>query len=156
MANLGYEFDATQVEPSQPLEALPPGEYVAQVKNSEMKPTKAQTGQYLQLDFEVTEGEHRGRLFFARLNLDNPNQTAVEIAHRELSAICHAVGLMKVRDSSQLHYKKMLVRLDVEKRDGYSAQNVVKGYKPLDGGQGQAAASSGDAAPAVKKPAWAK
>ena len=77
----------------------------------------------------------------------------VEIANRELSAICHAVGVLKVRDSNQLHYKRMLVSVVVEKRDGYQPQNVVKGYKPLEGAG--AAATTVETAPAVKKPSWA-
>ncbi|CAN5149240.1 hypothetical protein BH10PLA2_BH10PLA2_19890 [soil metagenome] len=155
MANLNGEFDATQVEPAAPMEAVPPGEYVMQVKNSEMKSTKSGNGQYLQLDMEITEGDFKGRMIFERLNLDNPNETAVEIANRTLSAICHAVGVLKVRDSSQLHYKRMLVRVDVEKRDGYSAQNVVKAYKALDGTVAQAAESS-SAGATTKKPNWSK
>jgi hypothetical protein len=154
MANLGNEFDATQVEPSAPLEPVPPGEYVMQITDSEMKPTKKEDGQYLQLALEITEGDYKGRKVFERLNLDNPNQTAVEIAHKTLSAICHAVGVMKVRDSSQLHYKKMLVRVDVEKQEGYGAKNIVKAYKPLDGAAQQPAAES--SAPVTKKPSWAK
>jgi hypothetical protein len=157
MANLGTEFDASQVEPSAPLEPVPPGEYVAQIKNSEMKPTKKGDGQYLQLDIEITEGDFKCRKFFDRLNLDNPNETAAEIAHRTLSAICHAVGVLKVKDSSQLHYKRMLVRVDVEKRDGYAAQNVVKSYKPLEGASGETTtAASSSEAPAVKKPSWSR
>ncbi len=159
MASLNGEFDASQVEPSAPLEAVPPGEYVAQIKNSEMKPTKKKdqhgnpVGNYLQLDFEITEGDYKGRMFFARLNLDNPNQTAVEIANRELSSICHAVGVLKVRDSSQLHYKRMIVRLDVEKSEGYEASNVVKAYKPIDG---QAPVATASASAGGGKPAWAR
>lgn len=158
MANLGQDFDATQVEPAAPLEPVPPGDYVVHIKNSEMKPTKKEDGQYLNLEMEVTEGEYKGRYIFDRLNLQNPNQTAVEIAHKTLSAICHAVGVMKVKDSSQLHYKRMLVRVDVEKREGYSAQNVVKSYKPLAGGDvvGNGSESAAPAASAVSKPSWAR
>lgn len=148
MANLGYDFDATQVEPSAPMDPIPPGEYVMQITDSEMKDTKNRDGQYLQLALEVTEGEYRGRKVFDRLNLSNPNQTAVEIAHKTLSSICHALGIMKVRDSNQLHYKRMLVRVDVERRDGYAASNVVKAYKASDG-HAQAAGSTGSGQPAT-------
>ena len=157
MAYLHQEFDASQVEPSRPLEALPPGEYIAQIKNSEMKPTKKEDGKYLNLELEVMDGEFKGRMFFERLNLDNPNQMAVDIAYKTLSAICHAAGVMKIKDSNQLHYKPMLVRLDVEKREGYDPQNVVKAYKPLNGtGEGANPVSVASAAGAsASRPSWA-
>ena len=37
-----------------------------------MKATKAGTGQYLQLGFQILDGPHKGRKLWARLNLDNP------------------------------------------------------------------------------------
>ncbi len=49
-------FDATGIEPNKPLEALPPGRYVVQIVNSEMRPTKDGTGQYLWLELDVLEG----------------------------------------------------------------------------------------------------
>jgi hypothetical protein len=153
MAYLGGEFDANNVEPSAPRENLPPDDYVMHIKASEMKPTKKGNGQYLLLDLEVLEGPFKGRHVFDRLNLDNPNETAVEIANKTLSAICHAVGVLRVKDSNQLHNRKMIVTVDVEKQEGYSPSNAVKGYKPLDGAQ---AADSGveEAKPVVKRPAW--
>ena len=158
MAYIGYEFNANEVEPAAPMEVVPPGEYVVHIKNSEMKDNKAGTGQYLQLDVEIAEGEWKNRRIFARLNLDNPNPTAVEIANRELSSICHAIGVMKVRDSSQLHHKKLIAKVDVEKREKYDPQNVIKNWKPLEGGDVPAPAETDDGseAPAVKKPSWAK
>ena len=83
MANL-QGFDANEVEPANDLEPIPVGKYVAVITDSEMKPTKSGAGSYLQLTFQIIEGEHSGRLLWVRLNLDNPNATAVEIARREL------------------------------------------------------------------------
>jgi hypothetical protein len=44
---------------------------------------------------------HRNGVIWSRLNLDNPK--AVEIARRDLSAICRAVGVLTPGDSSELH-----------------------------------------------------
>ena len=85
-------FDASSVEPAAPLEPLPPGKYVAQIVQSEMRATRAGNGQYLWLEMDVIEGPHQGRKIWDQLNLVNPNQQTVEIAQRALSAICHAVG----------------------------------------------------------------
>jgi hypothetical protein len=96
MAKLGGTFDAASVEPNAPLEALPPGDYRVQILQSEMRVTKAGTGQILWLDMEVLEGPLKGRHLYDQLNLINPNPTAEEIAQRTLSAICHAVGKLQV------------------------------------------------------------
>jgi hypothetical protein len=127
MAKLGGTFDAASVEPNAPLEALPPGEYKVQILQSEIRPTKAGTGQMLWLDMEVLEGPLKGRHVYDQLNLINPNPTAEEIAQRTLSAICHAVGKLQVADSEELHFQPMLVRVAVQP-NGY---NAVKGYKPV-------------------------
>jgi hypothetical protein len=127
MAKLGGTFDASGVEPNAPLEALPPGDYKVQILQSEMRVTKAGTGQLLWLDMEVLEGPLKGRHVYDQLNLINPNPTAEEIAQRTLSAICHAVGKLQVADSEDLHFVPMMVRLAV-KPNGY---NEVKGYKPV-------------------------
>ena len=88
MADL-HGFDANQVKPTTDFVPLPAGKYLAVIVESEFKPTKSGNGSYLELTFEVIDGEHKGRKLWARLNLDNPNPTAVEIARAELSAICH-------------------------------------------------------------------
>ena len=106
MAKLGGTFDAASVEPNAPLEALPPGDYRVQILQSEMRVTKAGTGQILWLDMEVLEGPLKGRHLYDQLNLINPNPTAEEIAQRTLSAICHAVGKLQVADSEELHFSR--------------------------------------------------
>lgn len=163
MALIGH-FDATNVAPREDIEPIPVGEYSAHIVDSDVKPTKNNTGHYAELEFEVTAGEFKGRKVWARLNLDNPNPKAVEIAQRELSAICHAVGVLQVTDTQQLHYKPLVIRVDVEQRDGYSPQNVIKAYKAAPGGQGNAPATGAataapaatSASPSSAAPPWAQ
>ena len=122
-------FDANTVEPNQPMEPLPAAWYKAVITDSEEKPTKAQTGSYLQLTLEVIEGDYQGRKVFERLNLNNPNQTAVDIAQRTLSGICRAVGVMTPRNSSDLHDKAFMVKLAVKPGDAtYGPSNEIKEY----------------------------
>jgi Protein of unknown function (DUF669) len=156
MAKLGGTFDATGVEPNAPLEPLPPGDYEVQILQSEMRVTKAGTGQMLWLDMEVLQGPLKGRHVYDQLNLINPNPTAEEIAQRTLSAICHAVGKLQVADSEELHFQPLLVRVAV-KPNGY---NEVKGYKPvvkatqqIAPAQVQASAATGQRAAPAPRPA---
>jgi hypothetical protein len=124
-------FDANQVEPSSDFEPVPAGKYLAVITESEMKPNKAGTGSYLQLTFAIVEGEHKGRFLWARLNLDNPNPTAVAIAKAELSAICRAVGVLAPTDSTDLHDLPLVIHVKCKKRpDTGEIGNEVKGYSP--------------------------
>jgi hypothetical protein len=130
MANLNG-FDANQVEPTGDFDPVPAGKYLAVVTDSEMKPTKSGTGSYLQLTFEIIDGPHKGRLLWARLNLDNPNATAVAIARAELSAICRAVGVLAPKDSVELHNLPLVIHVKCKKRDDTGEiANEVKGYSP--------------------------
>lgn len=140
MAFLGGTFDASTVEPSAPIENLPPGKYVAQIIESEMKETKA-GGEMLTIIMEIMEGHARGRKLRDNLNLVNASEKAQSIAKQTLSAICHAVGKLQVSDSEALHFLPMSVTLAVEpdNRDAAKLRNVVKGY---------AATSEAGAAPA--------
>ena len=94
MAKLNDTFDASQVDPAKPNEPLPPGDYPVQIIQSEMRVTKAGTGQYLWLEMEILDGEAKGRKLWDRLNLVNASDQARQIAERTLSAICHATGVM--------------------------------------------------------------
>ena len=44
------------------------GQVLAVVSESELKPTKTGGGKYLQLTFQIIDGEFKGRLVWARLN----------------------------------------------------------------------------------------
>ncbi len=112
-------------------EPMPAGNYQAMVVSSEMKPTKAATGQYLELQFEITDGVHQGRKFWDRLNLVNPNPTAVDIAERELASLGRACGLQTVTDSQQIHDKPITVKLKVKAgNEQYASTNQPAGYLP--------------------------
>jgi hypothetical protein len=159
MAQMGETFDATAVAPAGSFDALPNGKYIAAIIDSEWKATKAGTGHMLRLTLEVLDGEYKGRKFWDQLNLQNPNQTAVEIAQRTLSAICHATGVLQLKDSSQLHNIPMLVKVTVSQQDGYEPRNEVKGYAAVAGASLTAPAATSVAKAAAGRPAaapWAK
>lgn len=145
-------FDANAVDPAESREPIPAGWYKCVITQSEEKPTKAQTGSYLQLTLEVIEGDHAGRKTFDRLNLNNPNATAVEIAQRTLSSICRSVGVMTPRNSSDLHDKPLMVKVSVKPSDGtYSASNEVKEYAAPDKTAPAATATASASVPPWKR-----
>ena len=128
MATLN-NFDASQVDPSVALDPLPAGKYTAVISDSEYKPTKTGGGKYLQLTFQVIDGEFKGRLVWARLNLENKSEMTVKIARGELSAICRAIGVMQPKDSVELHNIPLEISVGLKKRDDNGEfTNVIKGY----------------------------
>lgn len=140
MAQLGTTFDATTVDPNTAYEALPPGDYVVQIVESSMEPTRNGNGRYLKIKLEVTDGDQKGKVVFDRLNLENPNAQATEIARRTFSAICHACGVLSVQDSEQLHLIRMtakVAKVPRTDRDGNKVEgefsNEIKGYKKFEG-----------------------
>ena len=149
MANLSG-FDASQVPEQQDFSPLPEGKYVVIAIASEEKPNAKGTGTYLQFTFEVLEGSHKSRRLWARLNLKNPSAGAVEIARRELAAICRAVGVIHPADSSELHNKPLLVTVAVEIDETKKRENnTIKRYDAVTGHVAQMPV----AAPAFTAPA---
>ncbi|MCK4982574.1 MAG: DUF669 domain-containing protein [Victivallaceae bacterium] len=135
-------FNANDVEPSVAFEAVPAGKYIAVIIDSEIKQTKSGNGNYLEMTFEITEGEYKGRKVWARLNIDNPSAEAVKIARGELSAICRAVNVMTPQDSVDLHNLPLEITVKCKKRDDSDEiTNEIKGY----------AAKANSAAPAQKQ-----
>lgn len=145
-------FNANDVDPSLEYEPIPAGKYLAMIIESETKPTKSGKGSYLQLTFQVLEGEYKGRIVWARLNMDNPNATAVQIAKAELSAVCRAVGVMEPQDSADLHNLPLIISVRCKKRpDSDEYNNEIRGYaKRETASQPQQAATS---TPPWKRPA---
>jgi hypothetical protein len=122
-------FNANDVDPAVGFDPIPAGKYLAIITESEMKDTKSGDGKYLQFTFQVLEGEFKGRMLWARLNLDNPKATTVKIARAELSAICRAVGVMAPKDSVELHNLPLIITVGHKKRkDTGEITNVIKGY----------------------------
>lgn len=149
------QFNAANIAPSQVFAPLPAGDYNAIITESEVKPTKDGQGQYLQIKLQVQGGEFSGRTLFDRLNLWNNNQQAQEIAQRALSAICHAVGVLQVGDSQELHNRPLIATVKVKPASGnYEANNEIKGYKAAQIGSSMPAFAPPQAAsPATTPPA---
>lgn len=130
MASLG--FDATQVKPDEgQMGPIPKGWYNAMIEKSEVAPTKDGSGTILKLTFKVLDGQYRDRKVFVNLNIRNANATAQNIALGQLSAICHAVGVLRADQSEQLHNLPMKIRVKVRVQEGYEDSNDITAYKNI-------------------------
>ena len=130
MAQLPSVFNAKDNEKMGSFDPIPAAWYLAEIKKTEMKATKAKTGHYLSGQLVILEGEEKGRYLFFLLNLDNPNPVAVDIAQKELASICEACGLDEIEDSTELHGIPMAVRVVIKPGSGgYPPKNEIKAYK---------------------------
>ncbi len=132
MALLPKSFNAAEIEPGSSFQPIPPGKYAVVITDSEMLPTKDKKGEYLKLTFKVVQGEYTGRYIWLNLNLINQSAQTVEIAERELSAICHAVDVLAPEDTVELHGIPMGAKVKVTPAKGqYEASNSIGGFFPI-------------------------
>ena len=153
-------FNANEVEPSTGFDAIPAGKYQAVITDSEFRPNRAGTGEYLQLEFEIIEGDYKNRKLWARLNMNNPNSEAVRIARADLAAICHAVNVMQPRDTIELHNLPMTIVVKCRKNQDDEIVNEIKGYAPKASLSGAVSATPATTAPSAasgnSQPPWAR
>lgn len=156
MLNADLQLDLSQVKPLEDNEVpvLPAGKYTVRIAHAETRTSKATGNPYINLRYDVVEGEYagRGRLFdmFAVWS-DNP-----EFALRRFRALREAVGLNPSTGGclAELLEREMVVRVATrESRRSNAAsgelENVVKQYLP-------AARKPAPAAPAPKPSAAPK
>jgi hypothetical protein len=126
-----FKPDEADDDPFAPIDA---GWYEAEIIKSEMKVTNDKKGKYLSLCFKVTEGEHKGRMFFTNLNIVNNSETAVKIARSDLKKICTACGIDdELADSKDIHNIPMGIKLSVkEETSHWPAKNEIKNYCHVD------------------------
>lgn len=151
MAQLIQAFNAQQYDPTQGVGGLPIGKHPVVVDSSEVKPNKENNGGYLQLNLKIIDGPQTGTVGAYRLNLYHSNQQTVEIAHKQLSAVCHVTGVFMLQDSAQLHNIPFIVEVGPQKNDPQYTEVKkvfdINGNEPGKAGQGQAPAQPAAAAP---------
>jgi hypothetical protein len=131
-------FDAETVPPvERNYDPIPAGKYLAIIRDSAEKTSK-QGHTYLNLEFEVLDGQYRGRKVWVNLNLNHPDPEVVKYARAELADICKAVGVLKPADSVQLHNLPLVITVKVQARkDTGELQNRVRGYARKEAAAGQ-------------------
>lgn len=139
-------FDATTVDPATGGGNLPLGVHPAIIKSSAVKPTKDNTGGLLELTVEIIDGAHKGMQGVYRLNLWNANPQSVEIAGKQLSALCHVTNTWHLNaepKGSELYNKPFKIVVEQQKapNDQYtqiSAVLDIAGNAPVKGQAGAA------------------
>jgi len=152
-----FSFDARTVAPQTAMEPVPLGWYKCIIVKSNIKPTKNDTSQaFLELVLKIIEGQFADRQVYINLNIFNQSQQAVEIAYKQLSAICHVIGQYNVQaqqnapdmTTPMLHNIPFMAYIVVGTGTN-GPNNNVKGFKDIAGNdpgkQGQAQTIPGGA-----------
>lgn len=166
MGNL--DFNADEHDDPISFDVMPDGTILdVEIESTEQKPNKKGDGAYLEIVFLATDGEHKGRKLWERLNLWTERDTTSDtkeakaarnmlaMAHRSLAAICRGIGKLQVDNHEELVGGCCRLTLGVEPAKGdFPARNKIKKVERI----GAAKASTPDK-PAAKnggKPAWSR
>lgn len=157
-----FTFDASTVAPQESFSPIPAGTYNARATKAEMKPLKSGNGLALSLAFQVMDGPHANRQVFANLNVQHTNPDAQRIAQQQLSTLCHAVGVLRLSETTlhQLCNKPVRIRVKIRQDAQYGDRNEISGFEAVPGGAAArlpagAPAAAAPAAPAAAVPPWA-
>tara|TARA_R110002020_G_scaffold438254_1_gene648693 strand:- start:1451 stop:1942 length:492 start_codon:yes stop_codon:yes gene_type:complete len=163
MGFLGETFDINDIPEAEKreFEPVPAGWYTATIANAELRDTKAGTGKYISVRFDITGPEHQGRVVFTNLNTSNPNPKAEEIGRQQLGEVMRSVGLQKLEDTDQLLGGNLSIKVTVRNDPNYGPGNEVRGFKAIEGSLPPVSApaappaKAAETATAAKAP-WAK
>lgn len=170
----GLMFDATQIEPNQGGEAHPVGKFAAQITNTATLPTKNDAEQgMLRIQYTTQMGT-----IDDNFQLWNKNPQAVDIAQKQLSAVCHATGIFQLKEGNhgaELRGARLMIEVGpqidkqtkqpngyVEVKKVYDANGNLPGKAPAQTAQPQPGPAAWNAAPATTtaptapnpNPAW--
>ena len=162
MANLGTTFSTDTLPQGDggDYKARPAGWYTATITEADLKDTKAGTGSYIKLRYDITGPTHEGRVVFGNLNIRNANPKAESIGQQQLGDVMRAVGVPSLSDTDQLVGHSLKIKLsmfrDEEYGDDDGNKNEVKGWKAVEGGAAPAPMPKPAAAAGDNTPPWLK
>jgi hypothetical protein len=108
---------------------VPAGWYLSTIHSAEVKQTKAGTGEYVKVRYNLVGGEHANRVVFGNLNLKNQNEAAQNIGRQQLGEIMRAIGLPTIQDTDQLVGGVLEIKLSVRDDPQWGVSNEVKGFR---------------------------
>lgn len=106
--------------------AMPAGVYNATVADVELKDTKAGTGQYLSVKFDILDEPYDRRKVWSNLNINNPSEKAQAIGRAQLKGLAISAGIENLEDTDELIGAMVRLVLAIDKED--ETRNVVKGF----------------------------
>ncbi len=132
------DFDASKVAPQQPggMGSHPCGMFDFQITNTFLKPSRENTSLLLWLEFSSPAGRHMENFV-----VDGNSPQAIEIANKQISAICHVTGIFRITypkhpdgspifDQAARELRGARGRMEISYQKGHepSAENPAGGY----------------------------
>ena len=137
-------------QPERNYEPVPPGWYDVTINSVDVANTKAGTGQYLKIRYDIVGPSHQGRVVFGNLNIRNPSAKAESIGRAQLNELMQAVNMTRLANTDQLVGMPVSIKLSVKDDPNYGASNEVKGFKGRVGSVAAAPQQMPFAAPSAK------
>ena len=117
-------------------EPIPDGWYEVLISSTQLKQTKAGTGEYIALRYNVLGPTHEGRVIVGKLNIRNPNPKTQDIGIRQLGELMRAIGLASVEDTDQLIGGHLEVKVKIsESSGGCKISNYVSNFRAIEVGR---------------------
>lgn len=136
MTQLMNPFNPMDFDPSQGGGQWPLGKHPVIIESAEVKATNDNNSGMLIFSLKIIDGPNAGHTGPYRLNLYNQSAKAAEIAHRQLSAVCHVTQTYQLGpDGTQLQYlfnKPFVIEVGYQKGEEPGPQNPdAKGYTEI-------------------------
>ncbi len=164
MAFLGETFtvgDLPQSDHSYDL--IPDGWYAAKITEAKLGPTKNNTGEKIDVRFNILGPTHQGRVMFTAINIRNQSAQAEQIGRQQLGEVMRAIGLDRIENTDQLIGGELQIKVKIkqpnerDKAAGYTeAKNEVGGFKAASGRSAPLPTAAPSAPAASATPPWAK
>lgn len=129
MADLGM-FDASaepELAPRGDFSALPPGVYTVMVVSTERKKSSSSNNSYLNVRFDVVDGQFKKRVLWHMFFLWYDKPGVVAQARSELGFLGRACGKSVIAQSEELHNKICKVLVKVKMKDG-KEENAIENF----------------------------
>jgi hypothetical protein len=134
MVRLSQPLYTTQLPQENSYEALPEGQYLCVIKKAELKDNKAKNGQGIQCQYQIIDGQYKGKTFKDWVNISNPDQQTVEIGLKRINTLLTIACVQVFEDTDQLCNPNVayLVTLGFKKElyQGYKQNAVVRIENP--------------------------
>lgn len=164
MAFLGETFTVSDLPQSdRSYDLIPDGWYFVKISETKLGPTKNNTGEKIDIRFDIVGPTHQGRVMFTAINIRNQSAQAEQIGRQQLGEIMRAIGLDRIENTDQLIGGSLQIKVKIKQpteRDraaGYTeAKNEVSGFKTLDGRSAPLPTAAPSAPAASATPPWAK
>lgn len=159
MAYFGDIVDINNLpKPKNSFDPIPAGWYAATITKAELKETKAKTGSYLAIRYDILGPSHQGRVVFGNLNIKNPNLEAERIGRESLESLFLAIG-KRVNHTEELIGENVEIKVKITTSEQYGDQNDVAGFKSINGSKPPMPKASAEQQPAAAvsaAPPWVK